>query len=317
MLIKTNTGLRSSEVTDEVIFQGRRDSLRLIGGIMALGVAGVANGGTVDQPASMARQDALAASNERLTREQDIAHYNNYYEFSFYKAPPSELAQAMQVEPWVLEVGGLVENPLTLSIDDLLRQFPPEEQIRRIRCVEGWSGVVPWLGFPLFHLLKKASPLSFGQFVKFTSVMQPETMPNQRDQKMLPWPYVEGLRLDEAMHPLAMLAVGMYGKKLLNQNGAPIRLVIPWKYGFKSIKAIVKIEVTDSLPLTSWNQVAPKDYGFYANVNPEVPHPRWSQATERPLGSAFYSPRRKTELFNGYAEEVAHLYAGMDLRQLF
>lgn len=317
MLIKTNKGLRSSEVTDEAVWLGRRDSLRLIGGMLAVGVVGHAKAGVADQAGSMAGQDGAADLSDRLTPQRDFANYNNYYEFSFYKTPPSELSQAMQIEPWVLEVSGLVENPLTLSIDDLLKLFPPEEQIRRLRCVEGWSAVVPWLGFPLFQLLKKASPLSFGKFVKFTSVMQPETMPNQRDQKMLPWPYVEGLRLDEAMHPLAMLSVGMYGKRLLNQNGAPIRLVIPWKYGFKSIKAIVKIEVTDKPPLTSWNEVAPKDYGFYANVNPAVPHPRWSQATERPLGSPFYSPRRKTELFNGYAEEVTHLYSGMDLRRFF
>jgi sulfoxide reductase catalytic subunit YedY len=253
----------------------------------------------------------------RVTPEFATTHYNNYYEFSFDKSEPSELARALKTEPWTLEVTGEVEQPFKLSIEDLLKRYSVTERVYRFRCVEGWSAVLPWRGIPLRDLLLKAMPLPSARFVAFTSIMAPEIMPNQNSKKLLEWPYREGLRLDEAMHPLTLLATGLYGKSLPAQNGAPLRLVVPWKYGFKSIKAIVRIELTAQQPLTTWNQQAPDEYGFYANVNPAVPHPRWSQATERPLASTLHEPRLKTRLFNGYEEEVASLYSGLDLKRYF
>ncbi|WP_109867645.1 protein-methionine-sulfoxide reductase catalytic subunit MsrP [Methylocucumis oryzae] len=242
-----------------------------------------------------------------------VKNYTNYYEFTFNKEDSTHLAHKLNINPWSVEIIGEVENPLTLQMEDLLKQQAPQEFVYRLRCVEGWSMVVPWIGFPLASLLKRVKPLSTAKFVKFTSVHQPETMRN----RMLEWPYVEGLRIDEAVHPLTILAVGMYGEILPNQNGAPIRLVVPWKYGFKSIKAIVKIELLKNAPTTTWNKYAPKEYGFYANVNPSVPHPRWSQFSERQLGSRFFSPRRQTELFNGYGDQVASMYKDMDLVHFF
>jgi sulfoxide reductase catalytic subunit YedY len=246
-----------------------------------------------------------------------VKNYTNYYEFTFNKDDSTKLAQSMVIDPWSIEISGEVEKPATYHLEDILSQQTLEERIYRFRCVEGWSMVVPWVGFSLANLLKMAKPLSTAQFVKFTTIEQPETMPNQREKKMLDFPYVEGLRIDEAMHPLTMLAVGMYGEKLPKQNGAPLRLVVPWKYGFKSIKAIVKIELLKKPPLTTWNKSAPQEYGFYANVNPAVSHPRWSQNSERLLGSGFFTSRRQTELFNGYGEQVASLYKDMDLRHFF
>ena len=227
------------------------------------------------------------------------------------------LSQRLTVDPWTIEISGEVEKPGKFNLEDLLRQNTLEERIYRFRCVEAWSMVVPWVGFSLGDLLKKVQPLSTAQFVKFTSIYQPEIMPNQKSNSMLQWPYEEALRIDEAMHPLTLLAVGMYGDTLPKQNGAPLRLIVPWKYGFKNIKAIVKIELLKRAPNTSWNLFAPDEYGFYANVNPDLPHPRWSQNTERLLGGGFFTPRRKTELFNGYAEHVAYLYKDMDLRHFF
>lgn len=305
MIIKSDKSIPPSEITDPHVFQGRRAALRLLGSLAVTGVF------------RDAEASAVPAENQVATSEKLVGHYNNYYELAFDKVGPANLAQAIATDPWMLEVSGQVERPVTFSMDELYRSFPPQDYLYRLRCVEGWSAVVPWLGFPLSALLKKVMPLSSAKFVKFTSVEQPENMPNQRKNLMLDWPYVEALRMDEAMHPLTILAVGMYGKGLLKQNGAPIRLVVPWKYGFKSIKAVVKIELVQTAPLTTWSRAAPHDYGFYANVNPKVPHPRWSQATERPLGSQFFTPRRHTELFNGYAEQVAHLYSGMDLRWFF
>ena len=242
-----------------------------------------------------------------------VKNYTNYYEFTFNKEDTTQLAQSLKIDPWSVEITGEVEKSVTLDIDDLLSQQTLQEFVYRLRCVEGWSMVVPWVGFPLAGLLKRVKPLSTAKFVKFTSVHQPEVMHNS----ILEWPYVEGLRIDEAVHPLTILAVGMYGKTLPKQNGAPLRLVVPWKYGFKSIKAIVKIELLKNAPITTWNKYAPDEYGFYANVNPSVPHPRWSQFSERRIGSRFFTPRKQTELFNGYGEQVAHMYRDMDLAHFF
>jgi sulfoxide reductase catalytic subunit YedY len=317
MLIKTEKQLPSSEITDPQVFAGRRDALRLLGSLVAAGLVGSAEAGIGD-PESGTRSETPAENPYRAaTPEKFVSRYNNYYEVAFDKSGPEDLAQNIATDPWAVEVAGLVENPVKFSMDDLYRDYPERDCLYRLRCVEAWSAVVPWLGFPLSDLLKKAMPLSSAKFVKFTSVTQPENMPNQRRQLMLSWPYVEGLRIDEAMHPLTILATGMYGKRLLKQSGAPLRLVVPWKYGFKSVKAVVKIELVQAMPLTTWGRAAPGEYGFYANVNPGVPHPRWSQATERPLGSRFFTPRRHTELFNGYGDQVAHMYSGMDLRRFF
>jgi sulfoxide reductase catalytic subunit YedY len=227
------------------------------------------------------------------------------------------LAQELKIDPWSVEIAGEVEAPGILTLEDILKHQSLQEYIYRFRCVEGWAMVVPWVGFPLASILKAAKPLSSAKFVKFTSIYKPEAMSLQRENSLLEWPYVEGLRIDEAVHPLTLLAVGMYGDRLPKQNGAPLRLVVPWKYGFKSIKAIVKIELLKRAPITSWNKAAPREYGFYANVNPDVPHPRWSQVSERVLGSDFFTPRRQTVLFNGYGEQVAGMYRDMDLRHFF
>jgi sulfoxide reductase catalytic subunit YedY len=247
-----------------------------------------------------------------LTSDQAINNYNNFYEFTFSKEGVAQLAQGFETRPWSVEVGGLVTNPRTFDLADLLA-YPQEERIYRMRCVEGWSMVIPWIGFPLAKLLEEVGPTGEAQYVRFETLYDPEQMPNQR-AGTFPWPYVEGLRLDEAMHDLTILAMGFYGKPLTPQTGAPIRLVVPWKYGFKSIKSIVKIDLVAEMPETTWVNLAPHEYGFYANVNPNVSHPRWSQATERRIGE---SGRRKTLIFNGYEEEVASLYEGMDLTVWF
>lgn len=262
-------------------------------------------------------KSSLSAGPLPVTPAELIKNYTNYYEFSFNKEDSTNLAQNLRTDPWSLEISGEVENPGNYHLEDILRQQTLQEYIYRFRCVEAWSMVVPWVGFSLGDLLKTAKPLSSAKFVKFTAIYQPEAMPKQADKKMLEWPYIEGLRMDEAMHPLTILAVGMYGGMLPKQNGAPLRLVVPWKYGFKSIKAVVKIELLKKPPLTTWNQFAPSEYGFYANVNPAVAHPRWSQNSERQLGSRFFTPRRPTELFNGYGEQVASLYSDLDLRHFF
>jgi sulfoxide reductase catalytic subunit YedY len=247
-----------------------------------------------------------------LTTDSAIGAYTNYYEFTFSKEGAGALAKDFQTSPWQVEVGGMVKNPKTYSMQDLLG-FTQQERIYRMRCVEAWSMVIPWIGFPLAELLAEVEPSDEAQYVRFEAPYRPEQMPNQNSAQ-LPWPYVEGLRLDEAMHDLTILATGLYGKQLLAQNGAPIRLVVPWKYGFKSIKSIVKISLVKEMPVSLWMNQAPQEYGFYANVNPDVPHPRWSQATERRIGE---TSRRKTLLFNGYEEEVASLYEGMDLKKWY
>jgi len=249
---------------------------------------------------------------DKLTSFEAIANYTNYYEFTTSKEGVTRLAQDFKTSPWTVEVGGLVHKPRTFDLDDL-RKFPQEERIYRLRCVEAWSMVIPWLGFPLAKLLEEVEPMGKARYVRFETLYDPEQMPGQK-RGGYNWPYVEGLRMDEAMHELAILATGLYGQALLPQNGAPVRLVVPWKYGFKSIKSVVKIDLVEEMPVSLWMETAPHEYGFYANVNPEVSHPRWSQATERRIGEI---KRRETLLFNGYAEEVAHLYAQLDLREWY
>lgn len=308
MVINTRRNMAANEVTDERVWSGRRNVLRLMGAAAGLGMAAPILG----------RQDAAdPASGLIATPYESLTQYNNYYEFGWEKSAPAKLSSIMKTDGWTVSIMGLCEKPSQFGLDDLLKRFPQTERIYRFRCVEGWSAVVPWSGFPLKDLLNAVQPLSSARYVRFIAVTQPETMPMQREHKLLQWPYVEGLQMNEAMHPLTLMATGLYGRMLPKQNGAPIRLVVPWKYGFKSIKAVVRIELLATAPLSSWQQAAPSEYGFLANVNPEVPHPRWSQATERPLSDAFFSPRRKTELFNGYGEEVASLYQGVDLREHF
>ncbi|MSR16762.1 MAG: protein-methionine-sulfoxide reductase catalytic subunit MsrP [Methylococcaceae bacterium] len=317
MIIKTQKEIPSSEITDFNVFKERRKFIKAM-------LATAASASITSAWANNAKPNAwnLAKSdlsNAALTPTpiELVKNYTNYYEFTLNKEDSTKLAQNLVIDPWSLEISGEVENAGSYHLEDILRQQTLEERIYRFRCVEGWSMVIPWVGFSLTNLLKMAKPLSTAHFVKFTTIQQPETMPSQRNNTMLEWPYVEGLRIDEAMHPLTMLAVGMYGDTLPKQNGAPLRLVVPWKYGFKSIKAIVKIELLKYSPLTTWNKAAPTEYGFYANVNPDVSHPRWSQNSERQLGSGFFTSRRQTELFNGYGEQVAELYRDMDLRHFF
>lgn len=313
--MKPYSGLPERLVTDPDVWADRRRLIKLMGAGALVTHASLAEAAVGSS--ATASDSPRTDSPLRVTPEFATTHYNNYFEFSFDKSEPSELARALKTEPWTLEVTGEVEQPFKLSIEDLLKRYSVTERVYRFRCVEGWSAVLPWRGIPLRDLLLKAMPLPSARFVAFTSIMAPEIMPNQNSKKLLEWPYREGLRLDEAMHPLTLLATGLYGKSLPAQNGAPLRLVVPWKYGFKSIKAIVRIELTAQQPLTTWNQQAPDEYGFYANVNPAVPHPRWSQATERPLASTLHEPRLKTRLFNGYEEEVASLYSGLDLKRYF
>jgi methionine sulfoxide reductase catalytic subunit len=304
--------VRESQITPEALWVGRRRWLRLMGSAALLPFALDAWGAEGKASKPTEPEDSLA-----VTPEAAATTYNNYYEFSFEKSGPSGMADALQLSPWTIEVTGLVEKPLKIGVEDLGRKFSPVDRIYRFRCVEGWSAVLPWTGILLRDVILAANPLPSARYVAFTSVAAPEAMPNQKMKRLLDWPYREALRLDEALHPLSLLATGLYGKSLPAQNGAPIRLVIPWKYGFKSAKAIVRIELQETQPITTWNQQAPDEYGFYANVNPDVPHPRWSQATERPLGRAFYQPRSPTRLFNGYENEVGSLYAGLDLHRNF
>jgi len=263
-----------------------------------------------DSPESVAEGLTLA---EPLSSLENVGNYNNFYEFTTDKEMVSAKASRFVAKPWQVEVGGLVRKPRTLDIGDIMRAFPMQERIYRMRCVEAWSMVIPWVGFSLSKLLDKVEPTSDAKYVAFETLLAPERMPGQ-NRDVIPWPYVEGLRLDEAMHPLTILAVGLYGREMPAQNGAPIRLIVPWKYGFKGIKSIVRISLVSTRPPTTWNLAAPTDYGFYANVNPEVPHPRWSQATEQRIGEP---GRRATLMFNGYGDQVAHLYAGVDLRENF
>ena len=302
--------VKSSEITSYSQYLSRRDFLRAAGivtgsALLAACAPGSSAAPTEEIPDLPAKQDELG---DPANSYQDITNYNNFYEFSVDKEAVNPLSQDFATEPWTVEVDGLVNNPRTYGIEDLLK-FPQEERVYRLRCVEAWSMVIPWTGFTLASLLKEVEPTSDAKFVRFETVYRPEEMPGRRSP-FYPWPYQEGLRLDEAMHDLTILATGLYGMPMPNPNGAPIRLVVPWKYGFKSIKSIVKIELVAEQPSTLWNSIGANEYGFYSNVNPERPHPRWSQASERRIGEL---GRRPTMMFNGYAEEVASLYEGMDL----
>ena len=274
--------------------------------------AAQAAAGAASMPAT-AIPKKVEAPGEPLTSFEDVTGFNNFYEFTTNKEGVARLAKDFKTTPWTVAVGGMVGKPMTFGIEDLVRKFEQEECVYRMRCVEGWSMVIPWLGFSLAALLKEVEPLSSAKYVRFETLVDPLQMPGQRD-KTYPWPYIEGLRLDEAMNDLTILSTGLYGKSLLPQNGAPLRLVVPWKYGFKSIKSIVKIDLVDKEPKSLWMKLSPDEYGFYANVNPEVSHPRWSQASERRIGE---TGRRRTLPFNGYAEQVAQLYTGMDLRKKY
>ena len=350
MLIKTRRGrdIPSSEITPENIYKSRRDFM-LDSGKLALGAgvtAGLGSTGALAQPSyepvlSNAQDLNLAAkpawlsaqiaastpvplsgpyiTDEELTPFTDVTTYNNFYEFGTDKADPSRNASDFKVEPWKVEVSGEVAKPGSYNLEDLLKGLTLEDRIYRLRCVEAWSMVIPWVGVPLAALINKLEPTGNAKFIEFTTLVDRDQMSAQRSRfASIDWPYREGLRMDEAMHPLTLMAVGLYGDVLPAQNGAPFRLVVPWKYGFKSIKSIVKINFTSKMPNNTWNDLQPSEYGFYANVNPAVSHPRWSQATERRLPTSLFMPRRvETMPFNGYADEVAGMYAGMDLRKFY
>ncbi|WP_342643301.1 protein-methionine-sulfoxide reductase catalytic subunit MsrP [Rhodoligotrophos ferricapiens] len=315
MLIRRPHDIPYSEVTPKSLYLRRRE---FIAGSLALGFMGAGTQSLTAAPLSAGK--STVSTDEKLTPREDVTTYNNFYEFGTGKSDPSENSGQFKPLPWTIEVGGLVAKPKTFDYDELVKLAPLEERIYRLRCVEAWSMVIPWIGFPLKALLDRVEPAGSAKFVAFETVLRPDEMPGVGGFfKVLDWPYVEGLRLDEAMHPLTILAVGLYDETLPNQNGAPVRLVVPWKYGFKSIKSIVRITLVEDQPKTSWNQQNPSEYGFYSNVNPEVDHPRWSQATERRIGEGglFGGSRRPTQMFNGYGEQVASLYAGMDLKENF
>jgi sulfoxide reductase catalytic subunit YedY len=291
-----------ADVTPRSAFMNRRALIAGAGAMLAAGPAA----------AALTYTKSPLSTDETPNGLQDITSYNNFYEFGFDKTDPARYAAALTVDPWAITIDGLVDRPGTYDLADLTRGAPLEERIYRFRCVEAWSMVVPWIGFPLSHCLDRVGVQPGAKYVAFETLLRPEEMPMQQTSA-LPWPYVEGLRLDEAMHPLTILATGLYGEPMPKQNGAPIRLVVPWKYGFKSIKSIVRISLVAEQPPTTWNILQPQEYGFYANVNPQVDHPRWSQASERRVGGGLFAPRVETRMFNGYADQVAGLYAGMDL----
>ena len=309
MLIRHAPDLTEGDVTDRALYLRRRE---FIAGGAALGAIGLGAGKAAATPLKGA-PSPFSTTGEKLTPKADITSYNNYYEFGTDKADPAKNAGSLKTRPWTVSVEGECHKPGRFAIDDLLKRFPLEERIYRMRCVEAWSMVIPWVGFPLLALLKQVEPTGNAKFVSFETLDAPDQMPGVRDP-VLKWPYREGLRIDEASHPLAILAVGLYGETMPNQNGAPIRLVVPWKYGFKGAKSIVKIRLQATQPQTAWNVSNPHEYGFYSNVNPEMDHPRWSQASERRIGEFF---RRKTLPFNGYGAQVAQLYKGMDLQKNF
>ncbi|WP_374594205.1 protein-methionine-sulfoxide reductase catalytic subunit MsrP [Aquabacterium sp.] len=322
-----------SEITPRDVYEQRRHWLQL----MASGVAGAALAGWAQREAwaesplasltprpgklaplpSVRSGVAGGTTMDKLTSYRDVSSYNNFYEFGTDKSDPADMAGSLKPRPWTVTVDGECAKPRTFGLDDLLKLGAMEERIYRLRCVEGWSMVIPWVGYSLAELLKRVEPTSRAKYVEFTSLADPKQMPGVRS-RVLDWPYVEGLRLDEAMHPLTLLAFGLYGEVLPNQNGAPLRLVVPWKYGFKSAKSIVRIRLVEKQPQTAWNKAAPNEYGFYSNVNPQVDHPRWSQATERRIGEdGLFTKKRPTLMFNGYGAQVASLYAGLDLRANF
>lgn len=310
-----------SDITPRAIFEQRRALIRAA----AVGSYGAALAPWFSRQAFAANVDKLAATlnptyalNEELTPLKYVTSYNNFYEFGTDKANPAEYAHTLQTRPWSISIEGLVKKPLTLDIDALLKLAPLEERIYRMRCVEGWSMVIPWDGYSLSKLITKVEPLGSARYIEFVSLADRKQMPGVKSS-IIDWPYREGLRMDEAMNPLTLLTFGLYGEVLPKQNGAPVRIVVPWKYGFKSAKSIVKIRFTEEMPKTSWSQIDPREYGFYSNVNPQVDHPRWSQATERRIGDAkgVFAPKIKTQMFNGYGEQVASLYTGMDLKKYY
>ncbi len=322
MLIKrpapgSSAGIQPSEITPESVYADRR---RLLQAALAAGVTGLA--GSIAPRAAAEGAELKFTRNDKLSIADtpneyvDVTTYNNFYEFGVDKAAPSQNSGKFKPTPWSVTVAGEAEVTGKFALEDLLKPHALEERVYRLRCVEAWSMVIPWVGVPLGEVLKRFKPTSKAKYVAFKTVLRPTEMPGQRFN-VLEWPYVEGLRIDEAMHPLALLAVGLYGKTLPNQNGAPLRLVTPWKYGFKGIKSIVEIRFTEREPPTSWNISAPHEYGFYANVNPTVDHPRWSQARERRIGGGLFASRVPTQMFNGYEKEVAPLYRGMDLRKFY
>jgi sulfoxide reductase catalytic subunit YedY len=335
MLIKTPSDgfnhTEASEITPRALYEGRRDALKMIAATASgTALAAWASRSALAQvPATTLRPGKLAAlssrpskvdgaiSMEKPTAYKDASTYNNFYEFGTDKSDPAVNAHTLKTSPWTVEIEGLVKKPGKLGLEDLLKLSAMEERIYRLRCVEGWSMVIPWVGYSLAELIKRVEPLGSAKYVEFVTLADPKTMPFV-GSRVLDWPYVEGLRLDEAMHPLTLLTFGMYGEVLPNQSGAPVRLVVPWKYGFKSGKSIVKIRFTDKQPATAWNKAAANEYGFFSNVNPLVDHPRWSQATERRIGEdGLFAKKRKTLMFNGYEAQVGQLYAGMDLKKQF
>jgi sulfoxide reductase catalytic subunit YedY len=321
MLIRKGKDVHASEITDEKDYLDRRKFLGKVGGIGLTALAGssLLGASLTGCDTSSARADSMsdadddAPLDDKLTPYEDVTTYNNFYEFGTDKSDPAENAKNFRAEPWTLEVAGLVGKPAKYHLEDFIKPYKLEERVYRHRCVEGWSMVIPWLGFPMASVIKTAEPLASAKYIQLTTLLDPKQMPGQR-RPILDWPYTEALRLDEAMNPLAIFVVGLYGKMLPNQNGAPLRHVIPWKYGFKGAKSIVKITFTEKQPATTWNIAAPNEYGFYANVNPNVDHPRWSRAKERRIGEF---RRRPTLVFNGYGDQVASLYSGLDLRKNF
>lgn len=323
MVIQKTPYISSSEITPREIYAARREFLKSAGIGLATGAA-LASGLlpatslAAQQPRQRIDQYGKTAfgREETLTPYEDVTTYNNFYEFGTGKSDPANNAYTLKPRPWTISIEGQVKRPKTIAIDDLLRLVSLEERIYRMRCVEGWSMVIPWIGFPLTNLIRWAEPTGNAKFIEFVSLENPLMMSGQ-NLPILDWPYTEGLRMDEVMHPLTMLAVGLYGELLPNQNGAPLRLVVPWKYGFKGIKSIARIRFVEQMPVSSWMKANPREYGFYSNVNPAVDHPRWSQATERRIGDGLFARRRKTLPFNGYADQVGQLYSGLDLRKNF
>jgi sulfoxide reductase catalytic subunit YedY len=307
MLIRKPDDIQSSEITPERDFVSRRKF------IAAAGVATLGLAGSTRLLGALGSATAQDQQNETPNTWDEITTYNNYYEFGTDKGDPSANSKNFRTRPWSVKVDGLVKRPADYHFEDLVKPYAQQDRVYRFRCVEAWSMVIPWRGIPLAEMIKRFDPLPSAKFVQFTTIYAPAEMPGQRSD-VLQWPYVEGLRMDEAMHPLTLMVTGLYGKMLPNQNGAPLRLIVPWKYGFKGIKAITRISFVDKQPLNTWQIAAPNEYGFYANVNPTVDHPRWTQASERRIGQF---RRQKTLMFNGYADQVAHLYAGMDLRRNF
>ena len=314
MLIKRSDDIASSEITNESLYRGRREFIRAV----SLATAGLAAASAFQEQLFASPQDRWPKgkkgpydTDEEVNTLKDITTYNNYYEFGTDKSDPAQNAKQFKTSPWKVSVEGEVKHPKVYNLEDLLKSLTVEDRIYRHRCVEGWSLVIPWQGFPMRDLIKKLEPTSKAKFVEFSTLFDPAQMPGQ-NRAYLNWPYREGLRMDEALHPIAFIATGLYGKSLPNQNGAPLRTVIPWKYGFKCCKSVVRIRFSESQPSTTWNEAAPDEYGFYANVNPEVDHPRWSQKSERRIGEFL---KRKTLMFNGYADQVSGLYSGMDMKK--